>query len=100
MRAKEQFFARMGEVLSGRRTDIKIYRAWNPHVLGAMLKPFYPIHKNIQFLGDFVRHYPHMQLNTHECVMQCVPDMFEDEERFERDGLCTLKDLGLEPEII
>ena len=88
----------MGEVLSGRRTDIKIYRAWNPHILGAILKPFYPIHKNIQFIGDFIRHYPHMQLNTHECVMQCVPDMYHDEERFARDGLLTLKDLGLEPE--
>jgi len=95
---REQFFSRMQEVLSGRRTPYKLYRAWNPWLLGAMLKPFYPIHKNIQFIGDFVRHYPNMQLNTHECVMQCVPDMFHDEERFEKEGLLTLRDLGLEPE--
>jgi len=63
-----------------------------------MLKPFYPIHKNIQFIGDFVRHYPNMQLNTHECVMQNIPDMFHDEERFEKEGLLQLSDLGLEPE--
>jgi len=95
---KEQFFARMQEVLSGRRTPYKIYRAWNPWLLGAMLKPFYPLHKNLQFVADFVRHYPNMQVNSHECVMQCVPDMFHDKERFEREGLYTLQDLGLEPE--
>ena len=39
-----------------------------------------------------------MQMNTHECVMQCVPDMYHDEERFEKEGLYTLQDLGLEPE--
>eukprot|EP01083_Nonionella_stella_P299352 1016372_1 len=95
---KEQFYARMGEVLSGRRTDFKLYRAWNPYVLGAIMKPWYGLHKNIQFIGDFIRHYPHMQLNTHEDVMQCIPDMFHDTERFERDGIYQLKDLDIEAE--
>jgi len=95
---REQFFARMQEVLSGRRTNYKIYRAWNPWVLGAILKPIYGVHKNIQFVFDFVRHYPNMQMLTHECVMQHVPDMYHDKQRFEREGLYTLQDLGLEPE--
>eukprot|EP01084_Bolivina_argentea_P229896 387908_1 len=95
---REQFFARMQEVLSGRKTDIKIYRAWNPWILGAILKPWYPLHKNIQFIGDFIRHYPNMQLNTHECVMQSAVDMYHDQERFERDELFTLKDLDIIPE--
>ncbi len=85
---REQFFARLQEVLSGRKTKL----------LGAILKPWYPLHKNIQFIGDFVRHYPNMQLNTHECVMQTAVDMYHGKERFERDGILTLADLDIVPE--
>jgi len=47
---------------------------------------------------DFFRQFPNFEFLTYEAVQQNIIDMFEDEERFRKENIFTIKDLGIENE--
>jgi uncharacterized protein YbjT (DUF2867 family) len=94
--SKKRFFERAQEVLLCERTMHKCYKDWNPYVLAAMLKPFYPIHKRICHFYDFFRWYTPIQFLGYEDVNLTKVDMYPN---YDVDpGLQTLEDIGIKPE--